>query len=120
MVAAFFGLWAMLEFDAPILALLSAATFPVFAGWVAGLHDRKQLAKIAVYAALGWALTFMLQPVTVQYPSSRASRIAESPLVRCEWQIPASAVSSLLVMVGVGFVPASCLNQPNGDSDVAS
>ena len=119
LVATLVGLLAMLKFDAPVFALLSAAVFPTFAVWIAGLIDRKQLAKIAAYAAVGWALTFMLQPISGQSSTSRARRVAESPLVGHEWHVPASCVSTLLALIGTGFAPVIRVDPSSGDRNAA-
>lgn len=120
-VAGLFGLWALIKLNNEWLAFFSATTFPVIGCWYAGLHDRKQLAKIAMYAALGWFLAAMLRPVTVEAPRfreiSRARRIMNGPLAGQEWQIPASVVSSLLAMVGAAFVPRDCLSDSDAELD---
>lgn len=99
------GLWLMLTFDAPMLAALAAGLLPTVTCWLAGLRDQKQLAKIALYAAVGWMLTFALQPAVAQSAASHAQRIAALPLVGLEWHIPASVVSTLLALIGVAFSP---------------
>ncbi|MBN1587912.1 MAG: hypothetical protein JW888_00190, partial [Pirellulales bacterium] len=73
--------------------------------WMSGITDKKQLAKIAAYAAVGWALTFVLQPSIAQSASSHARRILALPLVGYDWHIVASLVSTLLALIGAYFVP---------------
>lgn len=99
------GLWLMITFDAPMLAAFAAGLLPLAACWLAGLHDSKQLAKIAAYAFVGWMLTFDLQPAVTQSAASHAQRIAGLPLVGREWHVPASIVSTLLALIGVAFCP---------------
>ena len=104
-IASLAGLWLMLAFDAPMLAALAAAIVPCAACWLAGLRDPKQLAKISVYAFIGWALTFGLQPAVAQSAASHAARISGLPLVGREWHIPATIVSTLLALIGTAFAP---------------
>ncbi len=99
------GLWLMLAFDAPTLAALAAGLIPCAACRLAGIRDPKQLAKISAYAFIGWALTFALQPAVAQSAASHAQRIAGLPLVGREWHIPATAVSTLLALIGTAFCP---------------
>lgn len=106
-VAALVGLLGLLKFDAPILAMLSAGVVPAIACWLAGMTDKQQLAKIAVYAALGWMLPFMLQPVVAQSAASHAQRIMSLPLLGHEWHILASFLSTLLALIGVYFAPVN-------------
>jgi hypothetical protein len=96
---------ALLKFDAPVLAMISAGLFPAIACWKTGMIENRQVAKIAGYAAIGWMLTFMLQPVAAQTSASHLRRILTLPLLGHEWHVPASAVSTLLALVGVCFAP---------------
>lgn len=104
-IATLVGLLALLKLDAPILAMLSAGLFPAIACWKTGIADNRQVAKIAGYAAMGWLLTFMLQPITAQSSASHVRRILTSPLLGQDWHIPASVVSTLLALVGAYFAP---------------
>jgi hypothetical protein len=104
-VAALFGLLLMLLFVTPIFAMLSAGAFPTIACRIAGIDDKKQLLKIAVYGAVGWILMFMLQPSISQPLTLRLQRIVEMPLVGYDWHIPASVVSTILALVGAWFAP---------------
>ena len=104
-IASLVGLWLMLAFDAPVFAALAAAVIPCVACWLAGIRDPKQLAKICVYAFIGWTLTFALQPAVAQSAASHAQRIAGLPLVGREWHIPATIVSTLLALIGTAFCP---------------
>ncbi|MEL6109742.1 MAG: hypothetical protein AAFU85_27340 [Planctomycetota bacterium] len=100
------GLCLMLAFDLPLFAALLAAVAPGVACWFsAELRDPSQLVKIGVYALIGWALTFALQPVISQDAASKAARIVELPLVGFEWHLVASVVSTLLAIVGAVFAP---------------
>ncbi len=104
-VATLVGLLVLLKFDAPILAMFSAGLFPAVACWLAGITDKKQIAKIAGYAAFGWMLTFMLQPTVSQSAESHVRRILTLPLLGLDWHIPSSLVSTLLALIGVFFMP---------------
>ena len=104
-VAALFGLLMVFKFRAPFLAMVSAAVFPAVACWISGISNRKQLAKIAAYGAIGWMLASMLRPIVGQTPVLRAARIADLPLLGFEWLLFASFVSTLLALVGAYFAP---------------
>jgi len=103
----------MLTFDAPMLAALAGGLLPTVTCWLAGLRDKKQLSKIASYAAVGWILTFALQPAMAQSAASHAQRIAALPLVGREWHIPASVASTLLALIGAAFSPLPNQHLPN-------
>ena len=105
-IAALIGLLALLKFDMPILAMISAGLLPAIACWLAGMTNKKQLAKIAGYAAIGWMLTFMLQPAIAQTTASHVRRIMTMPLLGHDWHIPASFTSTLLALIGVYFATA--------------
>jgi len=106
-VAGLIGLLALLKFDAPFVALISAGVFPPFACWMSGIKNIKQLCKVGVYGTFGWMLASMLLPVVSQSSDSRAARIAELPLLGHEWHIFASFVSTLLALTGTCFIPVS-------------
>ena len=122
-VAALLCLLIAIKLDSPFLALVVAGMLPAGACFCAGLRDRKMVAKIVIYATVGWALTFMLAPQIGQSPDSRTRRIADVPLVGKEWYIPSSLVSTLLAMVGATFIPNEFLANPRpsapGKSHVA-
>lgn len=104
-IAALVGLVMLLTFNAFVLPMLSAALFPAIACWKTGKIEFNQIAKIAGYAALGWLLGSMLQPMIVESPAQHSQRILAMPLVGRDWHIPASALSTLLALVGVSFAP---------------
>ena len=105
LIGSLVGLIIMLKFDAPFLAAISAAIFPTLACRWAGITNRKQLVKIAVYSGVAWILTFMLQPVVARSEAQRIQRILELPLLGNDWHVPAAAVSTLMALVGVYFIP---------------
>ena len=104
-VGSLFGLLIMLKLDAPILAMLSAGVFPAIWCRMSGITDKKQLGKIAAYAAVGWILTYMLKPSVAGFAASHTRQILTLPLLGYGWHIPASVVSTLLALVGAYFVP---------------
>ena len=105
-VGALLGLLCLIRFDEPVLALLSAGTAPAIACWLGGISDKNQIAKIFVFASIGWLLTYMFQPVVAQSASTHAERVASMPMLGYEWHGLASLVSTLLALVGAYFAPA--------------
>lgn len=105
LVGAITGLTAGIALDSALVAWLSAAAGPVIALYLAGLHRRVQLLKIACYALIGWGLCFVLEPATSQTAARRASRIAESALLGKGWYIPCHIAAWIFASAGVVFVP---------------
>jgi hypothetical protein len=101
------GLILRIQFDVAFFELVSATCFPSLACRIAGITDKKQLAKIAVYAGIGWMITYFLGPAVTQSAASHAQRIAASPLIGNEWHIATSLASALLALVGVYFIPTT-------------
>ncbi|TWT65924.1 hypothetical protein Pla123a_48350 [Posidoniimonas polymericola] len=62
------------------------------------------LAKVAFLAAIGWGLTYALEPQVSQSWLSHWQRTAASPFAGYGWFVACGAVSSLLAMVGAAFV----------------
>lgn len=108
------GLAGAIAADASFFSFASAVLASVLACRIAGVRDGQLVAKIALYAAIGWVLTFALGPATSQSAESRAQRLAEDPLVGDGWLVACHAVSILLASVGAVFAPAD--NESPGTS----
>ena len=93
-IAALFGLVVAVRFDAAIPAFVSAALLPSAACYFAGVRDLRILARIALYAAIGWSITFPLDPQVAQVAGHYYSRVARAPLVGYEWYIACSCAAS--------------------------
>ena len=99
------GLMLLLQFDTALFAMLCAGVCPLIACWISGIRDKAQLAKVGVYAAGGWILTYWLEPGVAQSAASYFRRVLALPWVGHDWHVIASMVSTLLAMAGVYFMP---------------
>ena len=107
----------LVTFEATVLAMFSAGIFPAMACYLAGVRDTKQLFKIGGYAAIGWILTFSLQPAISHAEDSYLRRMMHAPMLGYDWHIPASCVSAVLALVGVVFLPAQVKVSMNESSE---
>ena len=82
------------------IAFVAATILPTSFCIIAGLRDRHQILKLAVYAGVGWALTFILRP--------RVAGINVPPAPPY-WFVYCSVVSLLLALVAVSFMPKESL-----------
>jgi hypothetical protein len=113
-VGAVVGVAAGVALNSAWWAWLAAAVFPGLALWLAGFHQRRQLAKIMCYALLGWGLCFVLEPATSQSSTGRARRIAEDTFRGKGWYVPCHVAGWVLASVGVAFAP---LGQTRGETN---
>lgn len=97
-LGALIGLLAVIKTGSPVLAVLAASVLPVVCCSVAGFQNPKLLAKIAIYAAIGWGLTFVLQPQISQSSTSSSLRVASATFAGYGWYLPCSFVSCLMAM----------------------
>lgn len=111
-VAAMLGLPVAILTDSMIVAWLLSAAIPCTALWLVGLRSGGQLAKIAIYALLGWIVCRGLEPTISEVAASRVRRIAQDPLAGKGWYIACFIFSAILTSVGAAFVPLRERNNP--------
>lgn len=116
-IGSLIGLILLMTFRIPFLAVVTAGLFPVIACRYSGVNGGRQLAKIGIYSGLGWFLTFSLQPAVAMSSDQRVRRIATQSLLGNEWHLPASAVSTLMALVGVSFVPSEYMTPASKTTD---
>ena len=61
-LATLLGYWLVLRTDSALPAVLAIGLLPAAGAYIAGIHDRWQLSKIAVYAAATLLLGYALRP----------------------------------------------------------
>ena len=91
------GLTAAIGYRWEWASCMVAVVFPVAALWLCGARRNSLLARIAIYAAIGWYVCYLLQPAT---SSSRRSKPPPTPravYVACH------GIAALLTGVGVAF-----------------
>ncbi|MEN1681798.1 MAG: hypothetical protein AAGJ46_19630 [Planctomycetota bacterium] len=93
------GLTSAKKDHSPHYAMLAAIILPMSGCYAAGLKSRKTLFKVAAYSALGWWLTWMLQP--------SIARASTSPraVVEDYWVVACGCVAGLLAFVAAAFAP---------------
>lgn len=95
-IASLAGILVAVKYDAGLLSLFLSVVIPAGFCNYAGLHDRRCVATIATYAAIGWIIGAMLTPGVAMGPSSQLRNIIDSQLAGHAHLLPCVVISSVL------------------------
>ena len=108
-IASLIGLNFMIRFDVGFFGLVSATLIPALACRIAGITDKTQLAKIAVYAVIGWMIPYSLKnPYSIiRWHSWHDIRL--DPLKTNLVSSPPTLIPLLIELVVVYVIPTTTL-----------
>ncbi len=106
-IASLAGILIAVKFDAGLLSLVLSVILPAAFCYYAGLHNRKYIATIATYAAIGWMIGTLLTPAVAMGPSLQLKKIIDSQLAGHDHLLPCVVFSTILAASRSFFVQAA-------------